>query len=134
MNNKDKTVTKQATVSRYATRVNATGGNRLNDKAVITVNHEIADKVFDSMPTQVQLLIMNIDEVNEQLGKCTLLSLNNAWGDRYNYKQDCVVVLNHYLSKFSGLGNVNANGIKQPDTYKGFDKKTLLGLFSTMAS
>lgn len=124
MKTNDKT-TKQAPVSRYATRVNAIGGNGLSDKSVITVNHAIADKVFDSMPTQVQLLIMNVDEITEQLGKCSMLSLNNKWEDKYSYEQDANRVLNHYLTYFRGL---------KDKTYKGFDKETLLGLFSITAS
>ena len=126
--------TKKQNVSRYATRVNTSGGNRLNDKTVVAVNHAVADKVIDTMPTQVQLLIMNIDEITEQLDKCSMLSLNNKWDDRYSYEQDATVVLAHYLSKFNSLGKVNDKGIKNPDTYKGFDKETLLSLFSITAS
>ena len=126
--------TKKQNVSRYASRVNSTSGNRLSDKAVVTVNHDVADKVFDTMPTQVQLLIMNVDEVSEQLGKCSMLSLNNKWIDSYNYKQDSYTVLGHYLTKFNSLGKVNDKGVKNPDTYKGFDKETLLSLFSITAS
>ena len=132
MKTNDKT-TKQAPVSRYATRANATSGNRLSDKAVITVNHDVADKVFDTMPTQVQRLIMNVDEITEQLDKCSMLSLNNKW-EAYKYKQDSYTVLSNYLTKFNTLGKVNDKGIKNPDTYKGFDKETLLGLFSITAS
>ena len=126
--------TKKQNVSRYASRVNSTSGNRLNDKAVITVNHDVADKVIDSMPTQVQRLIMNVDEITEQLDKCSMLSLNNKWSDSYNYKQDSYTVLGHYLTKFNSLGKVNDKGVKNPDTYKGFDKETLLSLFSITAS
>ena len=126
--------TKKQNVSRYATRVNTSGGNRLNDKTLVAVNHAVADKVIDTMPTQVQLLIMNIDEITEQLDKCSMLSLNNKWDDRYSYEQDATVVLAHYLSKFNSLGKVNDKGIKNPDTYKGFDKETLLSLFSITAS
>ena len=126
--------TKKQNVSRYATRVNTSGGNRLNDKTVVAVNHAVADKVIDTMPTQVQLLIMNIDEITEQLDKCSMLSLNNKWDDRYSYEQDATVVLAHYLSKFNSLGKVNDKGVKNPDTYKGFDKETLLSLFSITAS
>ena len=126
--------TKKQNVSRYATRVNTSGGNRLNDKTVVAVNHAVADKVIDTMPTQVQLLIMNIDEITEQLDKCSMLSLNNKWDDRYSYEQDATVVLAHYLSKFNSLGKVNDKGIKNPDTYKGFDKETLTNLFTITAS
>ena len=126
--------TKKQNVSRYATRVNTSGGNRLNDKTVVAVNHAGADKVIDTMPTQVQLLIMNIDEITEQLDKCSMLSLNNKWDDRYSYEQDATVVLAHYLSKFNSLGKVNDKGIKNPDTYKGFDKETLTNLFTITAS
>jgi len=115
---------KKQNVSRYATRVNTGGGNRLTDKTVITVNHEVADKVIDTMPTQIQLLIMNVDEITEQLGKCSMLSLNNKW-EEYGYKQNSFEVLSHYLSKFSSL---------KDKTYKGFDKETLIGLFSITAS
>ena len=117
--------TKKQNVSRYANRVSSNGGNRLNDKTVITVNHAVADRVIDTMPTQVQLLIMNIDEITEQLGKCSMLSLNNKWSDKYNYEQDATVVLSHYLSKFNSL---------KDKTYKGFDKETLTDLFSITAS
>ena len=126
--------TKKQNVSRYATRVNTSGGNRLNDKTVGAVNHAVADKVIDTMPTQVQLLIMNIDEITEQLDKCSMLSLNNKWDDRYSYEQDATVVLAHYLSKFNSLGKVNDKGVKNPDTYKGFDKETLTNLFTIIAS
>ena len=117
--------TKKQNVSRYANRVSSNGGNRLNDKTVITVNHAVADRVIDTMPTQVQLLIMNVDEITEQLGKCSMLSLNNKWSDKYNYEQDATVVLGHYLSKFNSL---------KDKTYKGFDKETLTDLFSITAS
>ena len=117
--------TKKQNVSRYATRVNTSGGNRLNDKTVVTVNHAVADRVIDTMPTQVQLLIMNVDEITEQLGKCSMLSLNNKWSDKYNYEQDATVVLGHYLSKFNSL---------KDKTYKGFDKETLTDLFTITAS
>ena len=117
--------TKKQNVSRYATRVNTSGGNRLNDKTVVTVNHVVADRVIDTMPTQVQLLIMNVDEITEQLGKCSMLSLNNKWSDKYNYEQDATVVLGHYLSKFNSL---------KDKTYKGFDKETLTDLFTITAS
>ena len=126
--------TKKQNVSRYATRVNTSGGNGLNDKAVVSVNHAVADKVIDTMPTQVQLLIMNIDEITEQLDKCSMLSLNNKWDDRYSYEQDATVVLAHYLSKFNSLGKVNDKGVKNPDTYKGFDKETLTNLFTITVS
>ena len=117
--------TKKQNVSRYANRVSSNGGNRLNDKTVITVNHNVADRVIDTMPTQVQLLIMNVDEITEQLGKCSMLSLNNKWSDKYNYEQDATVVLSHYLSKFNSL---------KDKTYKGFDKETLTDLFTITAS
>ena len=117
--------TKKQNVSRYANRVSSNGGNRLNDKTVITVNHAVADRVIDTMPTQVQLLIMNVDEITEQLGKCSMLSLNNKWSDKYNYEQDATVVLSHYLSKFNSL---------KDKTYKGFDKETLTDLFTITAS
>ena len=117
--------TKKQNVSRYATRVNTSGGNRLNDKTVVAVNHAVADKVIDTMPTQVQLLIMNVDEITEQLGKCSMLSLNNNWSDKYDYEQDATVVLGHYLSKFNSL---------KDKTYKGFDKETLTNLFTITAS
>jgi len=117
--------TKKQNVSRYANRVSSNGGNRLNDKTVITVNHNVADRVIDTMPTQVQLLIMNVDEITEQLGKCSMLSLNNKWSDKYNYEQDATVVLGHYLSKFNSL---------KDKTYKGFDKETLTDLFTITAS
>ena len=117
--------TKKQNVSRYANRVSSNGGNRLNDKTVITVNHAVADRVIDTMPTQVQLLIMNVDEITEQLGKCSMLSLNNKWSDKYNYEQDATVVLGHYLSKFNSL---------KDKTYKGFDKDTLTDLFTITAS
>jgi len=117
--------TKKQNVSRYANRVSSNGGNRLNDKTVVTVNHAVADRVIDTMPTQVQLLIMNVDEITEQLGKCSMLSLNNKWSDKYNYEQDATVVLGHYLSKFNSL---------KDKTYKGFDKETLTDLFSITAS
>ena len=117
--------TKKQNVSRYANRVSSNGGNRLTDKTVITVNHAVADRVIDTMPTQVQLLIMNVDEITEQLGKCSMLSLNNKWSDKYNYEQDATVVLSHYLSKFNSL---------KDKTYKGFDKETLTDLFSITAS
>ena len=126
--------TKKQNVSRYATRVNTSGGNRLNDKTVVAVNHTVAAKVIDTMPTQVQLLIMNIDEITEQLDKCSMLSLNNKWDDRYSYEQDATVVLAHYLSKFNSLGKVNDKGVKNPDTYKGFDKETLTNLFNITVS
>lgn len=118
--------TKKQNVSRYANRVSASKGGKLSDKTVVAVNHDVADIVIDDMPTQVQLLIMNIDEITEQLGKCSMLSLNNKWGDRYNYKQDATVVLSHYLSKFDGL--------KKDKTYNGFDKETLISLFTITAS
>jgi len=117
--------TKKQNVSRYANRVSSNGGNRLNDKTVITVNHNVADRVIDTMPTQVQLLIMNVDEITELLGKCSMLSLNNKWSDKYNYEQDATVVLGHYLSKFNSL---------KDKTYKGFDKETLTDLFTITAS
>ena len=117
--------TKKQNVSRYATRVNTSGGNRLNDKTVVAVNHAVADRVIDTMPTQVQLLIMNVDEITEQLGKCSMLSLNNNWSDKYDYEQDATVVLGHYLSKFNSL---------KDKTYKGFDKETLTNLFTITAS
>ena len=117
--------TKKQNVSRYANRVSSNGGNRLNDKTVVTVNHAVADRVIDTMPTQVQLLIMNVDEITEQLGKCSMLSLNNKWSDKYNYEQDATVVLGHYLSKFNSL---------KDKTYKGFDKETLTDLFTITAS
>ena len=117
--------TKKQNVSRYANRVSSNGGNRLNDKTVVTVNHVVADRVIDTMPTQVQLLIMNVDEITEQLGKCSMLSLNNKWSDKYNYEQDATVVLGHYLSKFNSL---------KDKTYKGFDKETLTDLFTITAS
>ena len=131
--------TKKQNVSRYASRLNATSkGGRLNDKTIITVNHDVADKVIDTMPTQVQLLIMNIDSITEQLDKCSMLSLNNAWTEdvmpAYDYTQDSFIVLRHYLTKFNSLGKVNEKGVKNPDTYKGFDKETLLSLFSFNAS
>jgi len=116
---------KKQNVSRYATRVNTSGGNRLNDKTVVAVNHEVADRVIDTMPTQVQLLIMNVDEITEQLGKCSMLSLNNKWSDKYDYEQDATVVLSHYLSKFNSL---------KDKTYKGFDKETLTNLFTVTTS
>ena len=118
--------TKKQNVSRYATRVNTSGGNRLNDKTLVAVNHAVADKVIDDMPTQVQLLIMNIDEITEQLGKCSMLSLNNKWDDRYSYEQDASRVLGYYLTYFKGL--------KEGKTYKGFDKETLTNLFTITAS
>ena len=117
---------KKQNVSRYATRVNTGGGNRLNDKTVVAVNHAVADRVIDTMPTQVQLLIMNVDEITEQLGKCSMLSLNNKWEDRYSYEQDATKVLNHYLTYFRGL--------KEGKTYKGFDKETLTNLFTVTTS
>ena len=117
--------TKKQNVSRYANRVSVSRGGRLTDKTVITVNHNVADRVIDTMPTQVQLLIMNVDEITEQLGKCSMLSLNNKWSDKYNYEQDATVVLSHYLSKFNSL---------KDKTYKGFDKETLTDLFSITAS
>ena len=118
---------KKQNVSRYASRVSTgRGNNGLHDKAIISVNHAIADKLIDTMPTQVQLLIMNIDEITEDLGKCSMLSLNNRWTDLYNYEQDATVVLNHYLSKFRGL--------KGEKTYKGFDRATLTSLFIVSAS
>lgn len=131
--------TKKQNVSRYADRVNnSVKGGRLNDKTVITVNHEVADKVIDTMPTQVQLLIMKIDEKTEQLGKCTMLSLNTVWISevmpKFDYEQDSFTVLRHYLTKFDSLGKVNNKGIKNPDTYKGFDKPTLTSLFNFNAS
>ena len=132
MKTNDKT-TKQAPVSRYANRVNSVRGGRLNDKTVVAVNHDVADKVIQAMPTQVQLLIMNIDEITEQLDKCSMISLNNKW-EAYGYKQDSFYVLSHYLTKFNSLGKVNSNGKKNPDTYKGFDKQTLVSLFSITAS
>jgi hypothetical protein len=85
------------------------------------------------MPTQVQLLIMNIDSITEQLDKCSMLSLNNKW-EEYGYKQNSFEVLGHYLSKFNSLGKVNDKGVKNPDTYKGFDKATLTSLFNLNAS
>ena len=125
--------TKKQNVSRYADRINSVRGGRLSDKTIITVNHEVADKVIDSMPTQVQLLIMNIDSITEQLDKCSMLSLNNKW-EEYGYKQNSFEVLGHYLSKFNSLGKVNDKGVKNPDTYKGFDKATLTSLFNLNAS
>ena len=62
-----------------------------------------------------------------------MISLNNKW-EAYGYKQDSFYVLNHYLTKFNGLGKVNGNGKKNPDTYKGFNKETLTSLFSITAS
>ena len=119
--------TKKQNVSKYATRVNTSRGNNgLHDKAIISVNHAVADRVIDTMPTQVQLLIMNVDELTEQLGKCSMLSLNNKWDDRYSYEQDATKVLNHYLTYFRGL--------KEGKTYKGFDKETLTNLFTITAS
>ena len=119
--------TKKQNVSRYATRVNTSkGSNGLNDKAIISVNHDIADKIIDTMPTQVQLLIINIDEITENLGKCSMLSLNNKWDDRYSYEQDATKVLNHYMTYFKSL--------KEGKTYKGFDKETLTSLFIVSAS
>ena len=85
MKTNDKT-TKQAPVSRYANRINSGKGGKLNDKTVVAVNHTVADKVIEEMPTQVQLLIMNIDEITEQLDKCSMISLNNKW-EAYGYKQ-----------------------------------------------
>ena len=125
--------TKKQNVSRYANRINSVRGGRLSDKTIVSVNHEVADKVIDSMPTQVQLLIMNIDSITEQLDKCSMLSLNNKW-EEYGYKQNSFEVLGHYLSKFNSLGKVNDKGVKNPDTYKGFDKATLTSLFNLNAS
>ena len=119
--------TKKQNVSRYASRVSTSkGSNGLNDKAIISVNHDIADKIIDTMPTQVQLLIINIDEITENLGKCSMLSLNNKWDDRYSYEQDATKVLNHYMTYFKSL--------KEGKTYKGFDKETLTSLFIVSAS
>tara|TARA_R100000388_G_scaffold17864_1_gene13880 strand:+ start:301 stop:738 length:438 start_codon:yes stop_codon:yes gene_type:complete len=131
--------TKKQNVSRYADRSNAVSkGGRLSDKTVITVNHEVADKVFDTMPTQVQLLIMNIDVITEQLDVCTMSSLNTKWIDEvmpeFDYSQDSFIVLNHYLTMFNSLGKINSKGKKNPDTYKGFNKETLLNIFSFNAS
>ena len=125
--------TKKQNVSRYADRINSVRGGRLNDKTIVSVNHEVADKVIDTMPTQVQLLIMNIDLITEQLDKCSMLSLNNKW-EEYGYKQNSFEVLGHYLSMFNSLGKVNDKGVKNPDTYKGFDKATLTSLFNLNAS
>jgi|TARA_Y100000114_G_scaffold79673_1_gene73356 hypothetical protein len=131
--------TKKQNVSRYADRRNDAGkGGKLRDKTVVSVNHEVADKLFENMPNQVQLLIMNIDVITEQLDVCTMSSLNNRWIDEvmpeYDYSQDSFVVLNHYLTKFNGLGKLNSKGKKNPDTYKGYNKETLLKLFRFNAS
>ena len=130
---------KKQNVSRYADRVNTIGkGGKLSDKTVIAVNHEVADKVIDTMPQQVQLLIMNIDNITEQDKVCLMSSLNNIWIEdimpKYDYKQDSFTVLGHYLAQFKGLGQLNSNGKKNPDTYKGFDRDTLLSLFTFNAS
>ena len=105
--------TKKQNVSRYNARPSRA---RLNDKQLITVNHTIAEKVFNSMPTQVQLLIMNIDQIVLDNDKCSLLMLNNRWSDEYDYEQDASTVLAHYLSKFNNLGT---------KTYKGFTSDEL---------
>ena len=105
--------TKKQNVSQFKARQSRA---RLNDKQLISINTEKAKVVFDTMPTQVQLLIMNIDQLVIDNDKCTLLMLNNKWSDEYDYEQDASTVLAHYLSKFANLGNT---------TYKGFTSEEL---------
>jgi hypothetical protein len=105
--------TKKQNVSEFKARPSKA---RLNDKQLISINTEKARVVFDSMPTQVQLLIMNIDQIVIDNDKCSLLMLNNKWSDEYDYEQDATVVLGHYLSKFNNLGS---------KTYKGFTSDEL---------
>jgi hypothetical protein len=105
--------TKKQNVSQFKARPSKA---RLNDKQLISINTEKARVVFDSMPTQVQLLIMNIDQIVIDNDKCSLLMLNNKWSDEYDYEQDATVVLGHYLSKFNNLGS---------KTYKGFTSDEL---------
>jgi len=105
--------TKKQNVSKFKARPNRA---RLNDKQLISINTAKAEVVFDSMPTQVQLLIMNIDQLVIDNDKCSLLMLNNKWVDEYDYEQDATTVLAHYISKFNNLGN---------KTYKGFTTEEL---------
>jgi hypothetical protein len=105
--------TKKQNVSEFKARPSKA---RLNDKQLISINTEKARVVFDSMPTQVQLLIMNIDQIVIDNDKCSLLMLNNKWSDKYDYEQDATTVLGHYLSKFNNLGS---------KTYKGFTSDEL---------
>jgi hypothetical protein len=105
--------TKKQNVSQFKARQSRA---RLNDKQLISINTEKAMVVFDSMPTQVQLLIMNIDQIVIDNDKCSLLMLNNKWSDEYDYEQDATTVLGHYLSKFNNLGS---------KTYKGFTSDEL---------
>ena len=105
--------TKKQNVSRFKARQSKAS---LNDKQLISINTAKAEVVFDSMPTQVQLLIMNIDQLVIDNDKCSLLMLNNKWSDEYEYQQDASTVLAHYLSKFNNLGN---------KTYKGFTSEEL---------
>ena len=62
--------TKKQNVSQFKARQSRA---RLNDKQLISINTEKAMVVFDSMPTQVQLLIMNIDQICIDNDKCSLL-------------------------------------------------------------
>tara|TARA_R100000654_G_scaffold16976_2_gene35537 strand:+ start:94 stop:471 length:378 start_codon:yes stop_codon:yes gene_type:complete len=105
--------TKKQNVSRFKARQSKAS---LNDKQLISINTAKAEVVFDSMPTQVQLLIMNIDQLVIDNDKCSLLMLNNKWSDEYEYQQDASTVLAHYLSKFNNLGS---------KTYKGFTSEEL---------
>ena len=105
--------TKKQNVSKFNARPSRA---RLNDKQLISINTEKAELVFDTMPTQVQLLIMNIDQIVIDNDKCSLFMLNNKWSDEYDYEQDATVVLGHYLSKFNNLGS---------KTYKGFTSDEL---------
>lgn len=105
--------TKKQNVSQFKARQSRA---RLNDKQLISINTEKAKVIFDTMPTQVQLLIMNIDQICIDNDKCSLLMLNNRWSDEYDYEQDASTVLAHYLSKFNNLGT---------KTYKGFTSDEL---------
>jgi len=110
--------TKKQNVSRFKARQSKAS---LNDKQLISINTAKAEVVFDSMPTQVQLLIMNIDQLVIDNDKCSLLMLNNKWSDEYEYQQDASTVLAHYLSKFNNLGS---------KTYKGFTSEELDSMFA----
>ena len=62
--------TKKQNVSQFKARQSRA---RLNDKQLISINTEKAKVIFDTMPTQVQLLIMNIDQICIDNDKCSLL-------------------------------------------------------------
>ena len=64
----------------------------------MSLNIDNIDVVFDSLPPQLQLII---DHTCNEGGEIAVDELNEWFINEFNYKQDAVTVIGHYLTRFN---------------------------------